>query len=113
MNPAAVLTALSYVEHEEKKLPHDYDFRKIFSEEMNNDLHIQEGSPQEKYNIIKQIGSGGYGRIYLVKRKKFDEEGHEIYENLANVTDEELFEMPQGELLALKYVFESGTKEKL
>lgn len=31
---------------------------------------FKEENPASYYDIIKQIGSGGYGKIYLVQRKQ-------------------------------------------
>lgn len=109
-----MLQAISYVEREKQKAKEGPPkAAEGINVDSNEDLKIKECSPQEYYHILKQIGSGGYGRIYLVKRKKFDDQGNEIKEDLNDITDEQIRELDPQDLLALKYVFDCKGEEKL
>ena len=40
-----------------------------FYQQFQDNLEVLKQSPEENYKIIKQIGEGGFGRVYLCKDK--------------------------------------------
>ena len=68
-------------------LPTDIDYKQLIED--SNLFKVD--NPAQYYNIVKQIGTGGYGKIYLVSKK--DDESYYalkfINENMAQMSKQE------------------------
>ena len=55
-------------------LPTDYDYMHL----IENEKLFTHKNPSDYYNIIKKIGIGGYGKIFLVTNKEDNEKEYAL-----------------------------------